>query len=330
MMGMRRRLLSIGGLFALLLVLVTTVAGCDDKSASTSPGGAAKGDKDNPWVIGMSQCNRTEPWREQMDRDITQAVAAHDNLRLVLKDAQNDSLRQRAQVEELVAQKIDLLIISPKETAPLTKPVADAFDANIPVIVLDRRVDGDKFTVFIGADNEKIGAAAGAFAKKLLGEGGNVVELKGLMTSSPGQDRHSGFRAGLGKSDALEVVFEADMQWLEDKAQKEMASALAANERIDLVYAHNDPGAHGAYLAAKDAGRHESMKFIGIDALPHEGIAYVRQGILHATFAYPTGGAEAVATALKILAGEKVEKQITLGTRLFTKDNVDAGGEAID
>lgn len=323
-----------GGLwpFVWLLVLLT-MAACDDtqSAAGTSSAGAAKGTKDNPWVIGMSQCNRGEPWREQMDRDITTAVAAHENLKLVLKDAQNDSLRQRAQVEELVAQKIDLLIISPKETAPLTKPVADAFDANIPVIVLDRRVDGDKFTVFIGADNKKIGAAAGAFAKKLLGAGeGNIVELKGLMTSSPGQDRHSGFRDGLGKSDGVKVVFEADMQWLEDNARKEMASALAANDRIDLVYAHNDPGAHGAYLAAKEAGRHESMKFIGIDALPHEGVAYVKRGILHATFAYPTGGAEAVENALKILAGEKVEKEITLGTRLFTQDNVAAGGEAVD
>jgi ribose transport system substrate-binding protein len=319
------------GPFVSLLFLAVFVlcAGCDDKSSSTGGDPSAeKGTKANPWVIGMSQCNKGEPWREQMNRDIEAAAAKHDNLKLVLTDAQNDSLRQRAQVEELTAQKIDLLIISPKETAPLTKPVAAAFDAGIPVIVLDRRVSGDKYTVFIGADNEKIGKAAGQHAKKLLGDGGKIVELEGLMTSSPGQGRHKGFRAGLG--DGYDIVFEADMQWLEDNARKEMASALAANEAIDLVYAHNDPGAHGAWLAAKDAGRHEKMKFIGIDALPHEGIAYVKKGILDATFAYPTGGAEAIDTALKILKGEKVDKEITLGTRLYTKDNVDEGGVAVD
>jgi ribose transport system substrate-binding protein len=317
---------------SLFLWLIFALLGCnEDKGGPASGPDPARGTKDKPWVIGMSQCNEGEPWRAQMDRDIEAAIAKHDNLKLVLKDAQNDSQRQRAHVEELVAQKIDLLVISPKETQPLTKPVADAFDKGIPVIVLDRRVDGDKFTVFIGADNKKIGKAAGAHALKLLGGKGNVVELEGLMTSSPGQDRHSGFREGLAldKNPDVKVVFEADMKWLEADAGKEMSSALAAHETIDLVYAHNDPGAHGAYLAAKDAGREKNMKFIGIDALPHEGVEYVKKGMLDATFLYPTGGAEAVDTALKILKGEKVDKEITLGTKLFTKDNVEKGGEEL-
>src|SRR5262245_49975315 len=109
-----------------------------------------EGTKASPWIIGMSQCNLGEPWRVQMNRDIEEAAAKLENIKLVSKDAQNDSLKQRAQVEELVAQGIALLIISPKETAPLTKPVAEAFDKKIPVIVLDREVEGDKFTQFIG------------------------------------------------------------------------------------------------------------------------------------------------------------------------------------
>jgi len=296
--------------------------------SSGKRGGA--GTKESPWVIGMSQCNLGEPWRVQMNADIDAAVAKHENLRLVAKDAQNDALKQRAQVEELVAQGIALLIISPKETAPLTKPVAAAFDAGVPVIVLDREVEGEKFTSFIGADNEKIGRAAGAFAAKLLGGTGKVVELKGLMTSTPGQQRSKGFRDSIAAHAGIEVVFEADMQWLEPNARKEMQSALAAHPEIDLVYAHNDPGAHGAYLAAKDAGREKEMKFIAIDALPHEGVAYVKDGILDATLQYPTGGAEAVAMALALLKGEKADKRVTLGTRLFTRENVDKGGEPVD
>jgi len=304
--------------------------GPSDGTTSTAAKPAA-GTADNPWVVGMSQCNRGEPWRVQMDSDIEKAAAKHANLKLVFKDAQNDSLRQRAHVEELTAQKIDVLIISPKETAPLTKPVAEAYDAGIPVIVLDRRVAGDKYSVFIGADNKRIGREAGKLAVQLLGGRGKIVELQGLMTSSPGQDRHSGFREGidLKKNTDLEVVFLADMQWLEPNARKEMSSALATHDRIDLVYAHNDPGAHGAYLAAKDAERHDKIKFIGIDALPHEGVRYVKEGILDATLAYPTGGQEAIDVALKLLRGSKVDKEITLGTRLYTKDNQAAGGKAI-
>ena len=108
-----------------------------------------------------------------------------------------------------------------------------------------------------------------------------------------------------------------------------MESALATNSEIDVVYAHNDPGAHGAYLAAKQAGREREIKFVGIDALPHEGVQYVRQGILDATFLYPTGGQEAIDVALRLLNKEKVQKKIVLGTRLFTRSNVKQGGKEI-
>ncbi len=319
----------------LSLTLVASVAfllaGCgkSDTAAPTAAKPAEGGAKKGLYTIGMSQCNRGEPWRVEMNANIEAAAAKHPNLKVVFKDAQNDTLKQRAHVEEFVSAGVDLIIISPKEAAPLTEPVAKAVSAGIPVIVLDRRLLGDKFTCFIGADNKKIGRAAGQWIAKKLGGKGKVVELKGLMTSTPGQDRNSGFREGIVGS-GLEVIFEADMKWLEPDARKEMESALSRFAKIDLVYAHNDPGAHGAYLAAKAAGREKEMLFVGIDALPQEGVAYVRQGILGATFQYPTGGAEAIETALQILKGEKVPKEITLGSRLFTKENADTGGEPLN
>jgi ribose transport system substrate-binding protein len=151
------------------------------------------------------------------------------------------------------------------------------------------------------------------------------------MTSTPGRDRHTGFLEGIdvAGNPGIKIVFSADMQWLEPNARREMESALAAHKAISLVYAHNDPGAHGAYLAAKAAGREKEMKFVGIDALPHEGVRYVKEGILDATFAYPTGGGEAIAVALDIFAGKTPPKRITLGTRLYTKENVEKGGEEL-
>ncbi len=280
------------------------------------------------WTIGMSQCNLGEPWRVQMNQDIRAEAAAHPEIRVIFKDAQNDSLKQRAQIEEFVGAAVDLIIVSPKEAAPLTPPVAAAYDRGIPVIVLDRRVLGDKYTCFIGGDNKAIGRAAGAWIVKSLGGRGRVVELKGLMTSTPGQDRHTGFREGIAGS-GIEIVFEADMKWLEPDARREMESALARFSSIDLVYAHNDPGAHGAYLAAAAAGREETIQFVGIDALPYEGQAYVKQGILAASFEYPTGGKEAILAALELLAGRTVSKDITLRSRVFSGDNIDAGGEWI-
>jgi ribose transport system substrate-binding protein len=267
------------------------------------------------WTIGMSQCNLGEPWRVQ--------------IKLVFKDAQNDSLTQRAQIEEFINAGVDLLIVSPKEAAPLTPPVAAAYEKGIPVLVLDRRVLGDEYTSFIGADNKKIGRAAGEWIVKRLAGKGRVVELKGLMTSTPGQDRHSGFLEGI-RGSQIEVIFEADMKWLEPEARKEMESALARFKTIDLVYAHNDPGAHGAYLAALAAGREKDIIFVGIDGLPHEGQVYVRQGILEASFEYPTGGKEAVEAALEILNGKTVPKEIVLNSRVFTKENIDRGGDWLE
>src|SRR4029078_3669978 len=96
-------------------------------------------------------------------------------------------------------QGIDLLIISPKESAPLAKPVAEAYKKGIPVIVLARAVDSADFPASIGAHNKKIGREAGRWIASALGGKGKIVELKGLMTATPGQDRHPGLLRGLDR-----------------------------------------------------------------------------------------------------------------------------------
>lgn len=309
-------------ILVIALAVTFMLTGCGGQS--TSPAPMAAGDK--VWTIGMSQCNLGEPWRVQMNADLKNAADAHPNLRVIFKDAQNDTLKQRAHIEEFIAQGVDLLIVSPKEAAPLTPPVAKAYQAGIPVIVLDRAVLGDEFTMFIGANNHLIGEAAGKWIVEKLGGKGKVVELKGLMTSIPGQDRHNGFRQGIAGSD-IEIIFEADMQWLQPNAQKEMESALSRFDHIDLVYAHNDPAAYGAYLAARAAGREKAILFVGIDALPQEGQVYVQQGILDACFEYPTGGREAISYALDILNGKTVPKNVVVPSRFFSPENLAGGGE---
>jgi ribose transport system substrate-binding protein len=82
--------------------------------------------------------------------------------------------------------------------------------------------------------------------------------------------------------------------------------------------------AYGAYLAAKDAGREKDIKFIGIDALPNEGVQWVNKGELAATFLYATPGAEGLRQAIKLLNGEKIDKKIVLGTETITKENAPA------
>ncbi|HDP33894.1 MAG TPA: hypothetical protein ENN29_02155 [Candidatus Hydrogenedentes bacterium] len=311
-------------------LLVAFASGCSGgKPAETPAENTAAQSAPKVFTIGMSQCNLGEPWRVQMNHDIAEAAKNHPALRVIFKDAQNQTTVQQNHVQEFISQGVDLIIVSPLEAAPLTGPVAEAYERGIPVIVLDRAVLGDKFAMFIGAANTLIGEAAGRWVVEKLGGEGKIVELKGLMTSTPGQDRHTGFRKGIEGS-GIEVVFEADMRWLQPNAQSEMESALTRCPEIDLVYAHNDPGAYGAYLAAKAAGREKDIIFVGIDGLPQEGLAYVEQGILDVTFEYPTGGAEAIEYAVKILAGEEVPKNLVLPSRFYTKENLADGGEWLE
>ena len=306
----------------------TTTSGPTAGPTTPTPPAGTKGTAPGKqFVIGMSQCNLAEPWRVQMNADLKAAAEQQPSIRMEWKDAQNQTEKQQEQVREFIQLGVDLIIISPKEARPLAQPVAEAMDKGIPVIVLDRKVEGDKYTCFIGGDNVRIGEEAGKYMVKLLNGKGKIVELKGLMTSTPAGERHDGFTKGI-KGSQFQIIFSADCKWLEEEAQKEMASALSRFDQIDAVYGHNDPSAHGAYMAAKQEGkgREKTIKFIGIDALPHEGVRYVKEGVLAATLQYPTGGAQAIEMALKILNGEQVEKNIVLGTRLFTPENVDQGG----
>ena len=109
--------------------------------------------------------------------------------------------------------------------------------------------------------------------------------------------------------------------WLREEAMSQMEAALSANEKIDLVYAHNDPMAVGAWLAARAKGRESAIRFVGIDGLPglDGGRQAVTDGKLAATFVYPTGGKEAVDIAVRILKGESVPHRITLPTERITR-----------
>jgi ribose transport system substrate-binding protein len=278
------------------------------------------------YVFGFSQATLLEPWRVQFNKEMQKEADKHPEIKLIITDGQDKTEKQVADTESLIQQGVDVLLISPKESAGLTGVVLKAIDAKIPVIVLDRNVNTDKITQFIGGDNLVIGQTAGDYAVKLLGGSGsakgNIVELWGGMGTAPAQDRHKGFNEKVGKESAIKSLLQPiDCDWKQNKGYDTMTTALKQFDKIDLVYGHNDPIAYGAYLAAKDAGREKQIMFLGIDGLPDEGVTWVCKGLLTATFLYATPGAEGVRQALKIVNGEKVEPKITLPTMAIDKTN---------
>ncbi len=294
-------------------------------SAALALAGACGRSRKTRFLVGFSQCNLGEPWRVAMNRAAENEARKYPDVEVVYSDAQQDNSKQVADVETFLRQRIDLLIISPNEAKPLTAVVARAYSQKIPVIILDRAIEGETYTCFIGADNRAIGRAAGEYAAQILDGRGIVVELQGLPGSPPARDRSEGFHDGISKFPGLRIVHNPVANWLREEALTQMEIALKAQAHIDLVYAHNDPMAVGAFLAAKAAGRENEMKFIGIDALPgpEGGIQEVLQGRLAATFVYPTCGKEAIETAHKILLGEQVPRRITLQTALITRENAE-------
>jgi ribose transport system substrate-binding protein len=257
-----------------------------------------------------------------MNAEVAERAKDFPGLQIVYADAQQDNAKQVADVENFLRQRVELLMISPNEARPLTPIVERVFRAGIPVIVIDRGIESDSYTVFIGADNYEIGRQAGEHIAGLLGGNGRIVEIRGLPGSPPAIDRSKGMHDAIAGHPGLQIIHDPVANWLREEAMTQMEMALAAQPKIDLVYAHNDPMAVGAHLAAKAKGREKEMRFIGIDALPglDGGRQAVKDGKLDATFVYPTGGREAVELASRILEGEKVPHRVVLPTQKIVRD----------
>ncbi|MFD0591904.1 substrate-binding domain-containing protein [Catellatospora coxensis] len=152
-----------------------------------------------------------------------------------------------------------------------------------------------------------------------------MIEIAGLPGSTPAAERAQGFRDGIAANPKIQIVASQPGDWLREKGQSVADALLKAHPDAAAIYAHNDPMAEGAYLAAKAAGLDKKIKFTGIDALPvpSGGIKAVEEGRLAATFQYATGGREAVDLAKKILidCSKDVPRSTTLGTQQITAEN---------
>lgn len=293
-------------LFSALILLLGAVS-CSDKDSA----------QEKLYTIGFSQCT-DDMWRQimmiQMESESTKYP-----IRLLINDAQNDNSTQIAQIERFIEQKVDLLVISPNESAPITEVAVKAFNRGIPTIIWDRKIESDRYTTYISADNYAIGRDVGKYVKSILPEGSSILEICGLKGSSPAQERHKGFTDVVSDKYRISQV-EGD--WKPEIAQNATAG-LGDFSNIDLVFGHNDDMALAAYdaIAAADSAAAKRIKFLGIDAIV--GVDAVIDGRLDASFLYPPGGEFVIQTAMKILRGEKVDKIYTLTSSRIDKSNAE-------
>ena len=273
------------------------------------------------YVIGVSQCTE-DIWRDWQNSEMILESMLHDGVELRFKAARDDSKRQIEQIDSLVESGIQLLIVAPNQLASVTPAINRAYDKGIPVIVFERKTDSPKYTAFVSADNYEIGRIMGEYVAMRLKGKGRVLEILGLKGSSPAEERHKGFTDALKGSD-IEIVASLQSDWTEEKGYETVKNYTGSLEDIDLVFAHNDRSALGARRAFIEAKIIPLPLFCGIDGLPgkYGGIQMVRDGILDASYIYPTRGDQLLQLALDILDEKPYPKETVLTSAIVTSEN---------
>lgn len=258
-----------------------------------------------------------------MNDEIQREALFYGGVEVETRTANDDSRRQIEDIRHFIRQKVDLLIVAANEGMALTPVVEEAFDRDIPVIMVDRRILSDKYTAYIGADNYELGKAVGNYIAHRLKGRGKVVELSGLVGSTPAIERHQGFMSAISRYPGITLLAREDAGWLRQPAEIKMDSLLQCFPEIDAVYGMNDRMAAGAYQAARRLGREEEMLFVGIDALPGKGngVELVLDSVLDATFIYPTEGDKVVQLAMDILQKKPFKRETKLKTAVVDAVN---------
>lgn len=281
------------------------------------------GKKEKKYVIGVSQCSMTDIWRQSMIRDMEVEALNHPEIELVVMDAIQDNDTQISQIKGFIKKKVDLLIISSNETEPVTPVAVEAYRAGIPTIILDRKINSDEYTTYIGADNYEIGRSIGMYVSSLIKKETTILEIWGRRGSSSATERHQGFVDAMSIDPNVKIR-ELDGYWYRKNAYEEVLK-LDSIEDVDIVFAHNDMMALGAREAIeeRDSSLVGHVEFIGVDGLLGGGLGVeaVAQGKLDASFYYPTGGGVAIKVAWQILSGQAYTKKYALSTAMIDKTN---------
>lgn len=277
---------------------------------------------DEKYRIGFSQCC-DDAWRDVMNAEMYRELAFRPEVSFEMRVANSDSEKQVRQIRELVQQGIDLLIVSPHESKPLTPVIEEVYKAGIPVILIDRKTDSDLYTAYVGADNYEIGRTAARYIINQFDGRGEIIEIQILMTISPAIERHRGFRDALAAAPGMNVVEAIEIKDDPDLLYTLLPPVLEKHPSANIIYAHTDLNAETAYKVAQQMGRAGDLFFVGIDGIPGtgRGIQAVEDGVLDASLLYPAGGGEAIRTALLVLNDLPYERQNTLESIVINSDN---------
>ncbi len=301
-------------LFSLLMIAAVLLSACG--SAATQPPPPA------PKTIGLVLSTLNNPFFVTL-RDGAQKAADAAGVNLVIVDAQDDSAKMVAGIEDLITKKVDALLINPTDSDAVVPAIQKANAAKILVFTVDRGANGGEVVAHVASDNVAGGKMAAEFLCKAIGGKGNVVELQGIAGTSAARDRGQGFDDYMAANckDA-KIVAQQTANFNRDEGLSVFENILQAQPDIAAVFAHNDEMILGA-LQAADAAKRTGIIFVGFDAVD-DAVQAVKDGKLAATVAQQPAeiGRLGVEAAVKVLNGGSVSKDIPVPLSLVTAESL--------
>jgi ribose transport system substrate-binding protein len=241
------------------------------------------------YKAGFAQTESNNPWRLAQTASMKDE-AAKRGWQLVYTDAASSAAKQVSDVQSMIAQKVDVIFLSPREEKPLIPAVFAAKKAGIPLFLIDRNVDpslakpGKDFVAFIGSDFVEEGHRAGAWLVKAMNGNAKIIELQGSTGASAANDRKKGFADEIAKTPGMQIIASQTGDFVRDTGRQVMETLIQAHPDATAVFAHNDEMAIGAISALEAAGRHpgKDITIVSIDG-EKDGLQAIIDGKLGAT-----------------------------------------------
>lgn len=299
-------------------LLALGLAGCNRDSGSESSEGEGGGES---YHMTLAVSTLSNPFFIQL-RDGAQEAADEAGITLDVVDAQDDASVQQNQLADSATKGVDAVLINPVDSEAAGAAVEPVMSADIPIIAVDRSVEGKDITATVSSDNVAGGRQAAEALAEAIGEKGEVIILQGVPGTSASRDRGAGFEEGIAAYPDIEVVAKQPANFARAEGLDVATNLLQAHPDVVGIFAENDEMALGAIQALGDRAGSEVF-VVGFDGTD-DGLTALEDGTLFATIAQQPAelGRQAVAVALKQLKGEDVDKDVPVEVKTVTKDNV--------
>ena len=299
-------------LAALTLAVGLALTACSSGDADTPDAGATDGtDAGGDISIGLALSTLNNPFFVSL-RDGAQAAADEAGVELVVTDARDDATQQADQVQNFVTQQLDAVLINPVDSDAAGPIVTPLISEGVPVVAVDRGVNGAEVNSFVASDNVLGGRLAADALAEAIGEEGQVIVLQGVAGTSASRERGQGFSEGIAAYPGIEVVATQPADFDRAQGLDVATNLLQANPDVVGIFAENDEMALGA-VQALGARAGQDVFVVGFDGTD-DGVTAIEAGTMYASVAQQPEelGRAAVEAALALIAGEEVEATVSV------------------